>query len=70
MMPTTIRVYISLSILLFASGCGAPFNVEDRQRGQVLVCHRGEKTLNVSTADFHRHQEHGDAAGPCPEEQG
>jgi len=67
-MPTMIRFSICLIVLISVSACSAPVNVEDRQRGQVLVCHNGSKTLYVSTADFHRHREHGDKAGPCPEE--
>ena len=68
-MSVIVRLKFVLSSFLFAAGCSTTVNVEDLKRGQVLVCHQGGKTLTVSTADFHRHQEHGDAAGPCPDEQ-
>lgn len=41
--------------------------VEDRRHGQQLVCHDG-RTLAVSNADSFVHLGHGDAPGPCPDD--
>ena len=49
------------------SACASSDQVPERRVGQVLVCHNGDKTLNVSNADYHRHLNHGDQGGPCPE---
>lgn len=49
------------------AGCAADAT-EDRRRGQTLVCHDGEKTLSVSNAKSVDHLQHGDAPGPCPDE--
>jgi hypothetical protein len=60
-----------LPALLFAaaflSAC-ATDTIEDRRRGQEIVCHDGEKTLSVSNASAHNHYQHGDTPGPCPDE--
>jgi hypothetical protein len=50
------------------AACAAD-RVEDRRHGQELVCHDG-KTLAVSNADSFVHLGHGDAPGPCPDDDG
>jgi hypothetical protein len=49
--------------LLTLVGC-ADIQPAERQRGQVVVCHKS-KTINVSNPDYLRHIEHGDVAGAC-----
>ncbi len=51
---------------LLTTGCASGDRVADRQYGQQFVCHDGEETLAVSTADMFVHQQHGDSLGPCP----
>ena len=41
--------------------------IDDRRFGQQIICHEGEDTLTVSSADSMVHLEHGDSPGPCPE---
>jgi hypothetical protein len=55
-------------LLLALPGCAAD-SVSDRREGQLIVCHKGNKTLAVSNADSFLHLDHGDTLGPCPEEQ-
>jgi hypothetical protein len=60
---------IPLACLLLAlPGCAAD-SVSDRREGQLIVCHKGNKTLAVSNADSFLHLDHGDTLGPCPEEK-
>jgi hypothetical protein len=42
--------------------------IDDRRFGQQVVCHDGKQTLAVSNADSFVHLNHGDSAGPCPEQ--
>ncbi len=56
-----------LAMALIMFGC-ATDTIEDRRRGQLVVCHDGEKSLTVSNASAHDHIQHGDTPGPCPEE--
>jgi hypothetical protein len=54
---------------LFVSACATDTDtIENRRNGQIMVCHKGRKTLTVSNADSFVHLDHGDAAGPCPDE--
>lgn len=62
----TLAVAIPLFALL--ASCAAD-RVEDRRPGQQLICHDG-RTLTVSNADSFVHLGHGDAPGPCPDEDG
>jgi hypothetical protein len=55
-------------LLLSLTGCAAD-SVSDRREGQLIVCHKGDKTLAVSNADSFLHLDHGDTLGPCPEEK-
>ena len=63
--------YLALPALFMTvvvlAGCAADSS-QDRRRGQTLVCHDGEKTLAVSNAKSIDHLQHGDAPGPCPDE--
>ena len=61
------RVALFLLLTLFLSSCASE-TIEDRRYGQQLVCHNGKKTLTVSNADNLPHLNHGDSAGPCPED--
>jgi hypothetical protein len=62
-------VHISLmTILLLTATACASDSIENRQYGQQMVCHDGDETLAVSNADSFVHLNHGDAAGPCPDE--
>lgn len=56
-----------LALTLVMLGC-ATDSVEERRRGQLMVCHDGEKTLTLSNASAHDHIQHGDMPGPCPEQ--
>jgi len=60
---------VSRILFVFAvfclSSCAAD-SIEDRQSGQMLICHHGNKTLTVSNADSFVHLQHGDSVGPCP----
>ena len=57
----------TLVSLTFLAAC-ATDSIENRRYGQQLVCHDGSKTLAVSNADSFGHLEHGDTAGPCPDD--
>jgi hypothetical protein len=63
-----MRVIIFLIGLTVLSACATDDNVADRVYGQQLVCHKGH-TQAVSTADSFVHLDHGDTAGPCPNDQ-
>jgi hypothetical protein len=43
--------------------------IESRRTGQLVICHKQNKTLTVSNADSFVHLDHGDSPGPCAEEQ-
>ena len=63
-----MRLTILCSTLLLLTACAAD-SINDRQTGQIIVCHKGKKTLTVSNAASFVHLDHGDTAGPCPEEK-
>jgi hypothetical protein len=48
------------------ASCAAD-TISDRRSGQLIVCHKENKTLTVSNADSFVHLDHGDSPGPCPE---
>jgi len=54
-----------MASLIFLCACAGDA-VEDRNFGQVLVCHKG-KTLALSNAAMFAHRDHGDLLGPCPD---
>ena len=54
-------------LIVLQSACVAD-SIEDRRSGQQIVCHDNSKSLAVSNADAFGHLQHGDAAGPCPEQ--
>lgn len=56
---------LSCALLLLQTACVAD-SIQDRQHGQQMVCHDGNKTLALSNADSFGHLQHGDLAGPCP----
>ncbi len=63
----TINRFILLTIVLtLLSACATSGKTPDRRMGQVLVCHKQKQTQAVSNADYMRHIDHGDSAGPCP----
>lgn len=62
-----IRVIFLLLPLLSLASCAAD-TISDRRSGQLVVCHKQNKTLTVSNADSFVHLDHGDSPGPCPEE--
>lgn len=60
---------VSRILFVFAVFCltsCATDSIENRQSGQMLICHNGNKTLTVSNADSFVHLQHGDSVGPCP----
>jgi len=59
------RVLLVVTLACLA-GCRDD-TIDDRRRGQSVICHDGSKTLAVSNADSFVHLGHGDTAGPCPE---
>jgi hypothetical protein len=63
-----MRIIPLACLLLALPGCAAD-SVSDRREGQLIVCHKGNKTLAVSNADSFLHLDHGDTLGPCPEEK-
>ena len=58
------RVFFITLMALFLCSCASE-TIQDRRRGQQLVCHDHEKTLTVSNADNLAHINHGDSVGPC-----
>jgi hypothetical protein len=64
----SMRIIPLACLLLALPGCAAD-SVSDRREGQLIVCHKGNKTLAVSNADSFLHLDHGDTLGPCPEEK-
>jgi len=61
------KAILGLALLLLAS-CASD-SVSERQTGQVIICHKGKKTLTVSNASSFAHLDHGDSPGPCPHEE-
>jgi hypothetical protein len=60
-------VYRTLFVfVVFCLSSCATDSIENRQNGQLLICHHGKKTLTVSNADSFVHLQHGDSVGPCP----
>lgn len=58
-----------LSCILLALTSCASDSISDRREGQLLLCHKGNKTLAVSNAASFLHLDHGDTLGPCPEQK-
>jgi hypothetical protein len=64
----SVRIIPLAWLLLSLTSCAAD-SVSDRREGQLIVCHKGDKTLAVSNADSFLHLDHGDTLGPCSEEK-
>jgi hypothetical protein len=64
----SMRIIPLACLLLALPGCAAD-SVSDRREGQLIICHKGDKTLAVSNADSFLHLDHGDTPGPCPQEK-
>ena len=62
------KALFSLLTTVFMLTACATDTIEGRRSGQLIVCHKGDKTLTVSNADSFLHLDHGDMLGPCPEE--
>ncbi|MDZ4728389.1 MAG: hypothetical protein SH820_00360 [Xanthomonadales bacterium] len=62
------RILLCLTLLTFFLASCASDTIENRRTGQLIVCHKQNKTLTVSNADSFVHLDHGDSPGPCPEE--
>jgi hypothetical protein len=62
-MVRALSIFILAAVL---SAC-AKDTIDDRRFGQQIICHEGEDTLTVSSANSIVHLEHGDSPGPCPE---
>ena len=65
MVKRALCLMLCLMLLMLLGGC-ATDSMEQREYGQQLVCHGGNKTLAVSNADSFGHLDHGDTIGPCP----
>ena len=65
-MNVTSRFVLLIIALSLISACASTGNTPERRMGQVLVCHKQKQTQSVSNADYMRHIDHGDSAGPCP----
>jgi len=63
-----LRLIIALCLPALLLLACATDTIEDRRAGQTIVCHDGVKTLTLSNASAIDHMQHGDTAGPCPEE--
>ena len=64
----SMKTLISISLVLATvtlAGCASD-SIGDRRSGQLIVCHKENKTLTVSNADSFVHLDHGDTPGPCP----
>ena len=61
-------VIICLLLPLLSLASCATDTISDRRSGQLVVCHKQNKTLTVSNADSFVHLDHGDSPGPCPDE--
>ncbi|MCF6263597.1 MAG: hypothetical protein L3J24_08460 [Xanthomonadales bacterium] len=58
-------VLVAISVFVLSACASDSDTIEDKRMGQTLVCHKQKKTMSVSNADYHRHLDHGDSAGPC-----
>jgi hypothetical protein len=67
-MKNAIIMSLATVLTILLAACAIGDTVSDRQPGQQLVCHKGEETQAVSTADMFVHEQHGDSLGPCPHE--
>ena len=65
-MNTINRFILFVIVLTVLSACASENKNPERRMGQVLVCHKQKQTVSVSNADYLRHIDHGDSAGPCP----
>jgi hypothetical protein len=65
-----LRSPFCLGLALITLTACATDTISDRRAGQLVVCHKQNKTLTVSNADSFVHLDHGDSPGPCPEEDG
>jgi hypothetical protein len=63
------RRLFCLSLCAFFLASCVSDTIDSRRTGQVIICHKGTKTLATSNADSFLHLEHGDSPGPCPEEE-
>jgi hypothetical protein len=63
-MKTLLSISLGLAAIMLA-GCASD-SIGDRRSGQLIVCHKENKTLTVSNADSFVHLDHGDTPGPCP----
>lgn len=64
----TMKLFVITCLLLSLASC-ATDTISDRRTGQLVVCHKQDKTLTVSNADSFVHLDHGDSPGPCPDEE-
>ncbi len=60
------RSFLLIIALILLNACATAGKTPERRLGQVLVCHKQKETISVSNADYLRHIEHDDSAGPCP----
>ena len=51
------------AVALLATGCAVA--VHDPGPDKVLVCHKGKKTLSISSSALQAHLGHGDHRGVC-----
>jgi hypothetical protein len=66
--PSCILGCMLSCILLALTSCASD-SISDRREGQLILCHKGKKTLAVSNADSFLHLDHGDTLGTCPEQK-
>jgi hypothetical protein len=64
----TIALICVVCLLLVLAACASD-SLSDRREGQLIVCHKGNKSIAVSNADSFLHLDHGDTLGPCPEKK-
>ena len=60
-----MRIALFCTLFLLLASCASD-TINDRQTGQVIICHKGRKTMTVSNAASFVHLDHGDTPGPCP----
>ncbi len=65
-MRTTSMIILLITVSSLLLACATERKTPERRIGQVLVCHKQKETISVTNADYLRHIEHGDSAGPCP----
>lgn len=58
-----LAVLVAVLALTTLGGCLVA--VHDHHPDKVLVCHKGKKTLSVSSAALAAHLDHGDYRGRC-----